>query len=83
MRGIPVVTIAPGRRADAVFTVSDNPGPGKATCPPPFRRLRVTPPGNARSVVVSAWLPYYGQFLPSCTAIEVSMVVAASELFGG
>jgi hypothetical protein len=81
--GVPVVTLQPGKRADAVFTAGDNPRPGYTRCPPPFRHLRVTPPGNLRSVVLSAWLPYYAQFLPSCTDIEISFVVPASALYRG
>jgi hypothetical protein len=83
MRGVPVVTLRYGERADAVFTTSDNPPPGKATCAPPYRQLRVTPPGNSRSVRVSAWLHGLNNFLPACTDIEVSMVVRASSLWRG
>jgi hypothetical protein len=83
IKGVPVVTLGYGRRADAVFTVGDRPGPGRATCPPPYRRLRVTPPGNSRSVLLSAWLSGYGHFLPACSAIEISFVVAASDLYHG
>ncbi len=45
IRGVPVLTLRHGERADAVFTASDHPRPGKTTCPPPYRHLRVTPPG--------------------------------------
>ena len=83
IKGVPVVRLARGRRADAVFTVGDAPGPGQTTCPPPYRRLRVTAPGASRSVLLSAWLPFYNQFLPSCTAVEVSFVVPASALYHG
>jgi len=77
------VTLRQGERAEAVFDVGDNPGPGKTTCPPPYRHLRVTPPGNSRSVLVSAWLRSYGHYLPACTRIEVSMIVPASTLHRG
>jgi hypothetical protein len=79
--GVPNVTLRHGQRVDAVFTAGDNPGPGEATCPPPYRRLRVTPPGNVRSVLLSAWLPYLGAYLPACTLIEVSFVVGSSDLY--
>jgi hypothetical protein len=41
------------------------------------------PPGNSRGVLLSAWLPNFAQFLPSCTNIEISFVVPASELYRG
>jgi hypothetical protein len=83
IKGVPVVTLASGRRADAVFTAGDNPRPGHRSCPPPYRSLRVMPPGNSRGVLLSAWLPNFAQFLPSCTNIEISFVVPASELYRG
>jgi hypothetical protein len=83
IKGAPVVTLRHGERADAGFTGGDNPGPGKTTCPPPYRHLRVTPPGNSRSVLISAWLPSYGHYLPACTQIEVSMIVPGSALYRG
>ena len=80
--GVPVVMLRHGQRADAVFTTSDIPGPGQTRCPA-YRHLRVTPPGNTRSVVVSAWLAGLAAYLPACTAIEVSFVVRASTLYHG
>ena len=80
LRGVPVVILRPGATADAVFAGSDIPGPGQARCPHPYRRLRVTPPGSARSVTISAWLPGLDAYLPSCARIAVTMVVPASAL---
>lgn len=77
----PVVTITPGAMAEAVFTVSDNPGPGATTCPPPDHLLRVTPPGNTQPAVISAWLPYLGGYLPACTPVWISPVVPSSDLY--
>ena len=72
---VPVVTIKPGALAVAVFTVADG---GPPYCPPPYRLLRVTPPGN-RPVVISAWLhPYVRGYLPACTRIFISALVPAS-----
>ena len=80
VRGVPTVTLRHGQTAVAAFTTNDiGPGPTGA-CPPPYRQLRVTPPGSAISARVSAWIAYYDHFLPSCTRIEVSMVVAASDM---
>jgi len=80
VRGVPIVRLRPGQTAVAAFTAGDNPGPGETTCPPPYERLRVTPPGNASSALVPAWIAYYAHRLPSCTRIEVSMVVPASDM---
>jgi Protein of unknown function (DUF4232) len=79
IRGVPLVRLRPGQTAVAAFTAGDH-GPTSAPCPPPYRQLRVTPPGNTASALVRAWIAWYGQYLPSCTGIEVSMVVPASDL---
>jgi hypothetical protein len=78
--GAPIVRLRHGQTAVAAFTAGDNPGEGQTRCPPSFRRLRVTPPGNATTVEISSWLAYYGRELPSCTGIKVSMVVPASDM---
>jgi hypothetical protein len=78
--GSPLVLLRPGRTAVAAFTASDAPSEGHTSCPPSFRRLRVTPPGNASSVEISSWIAYYGRELPSCTGIEESPVVPASDM---
>jgi hypothetical protein len=76
----PLVRLRHGQTAVTAFTAGDNPGEGQTRCPPSFRRLRVTPPGNAANVEISSWLAYYGRELPSCTGIEVSMVVPTSDM---
>ena len=81
--GVPVVKLRHGERAEAVFAGSDIPGPGQTSCPPPFRRLRVTLPGSSQSVPLSAWLPNLDAYLPSCSRIVVTMMVPAAELRGG
>jgi hypothetical protein len=74
----PVVTLTSGALAVAVFTVADG---GPPYCPPPYRHLYVTPPGNRRAVVISAWLrPYVRGYLPACTRIWISPVVPASDV---
>ena len=75
VHGVPVVALARGERAVAFFTAPDNPSSGRRGCGPRFRSLRVTPPANLRSRVVSAWIVGLARFLPNCGPIEVSMVV--------
>jgi len=80
VRGVPTVLLRHGQTAVAAFTAGDHgPGPTGA-CPPPYQHLRVTPPGNATSALLPAWIAWYGHNLPDCTRIEVSMVVSASGM---
>ena len=80
VRGVPTVLLRHGQTAVAAFTAGDHgPGPTGA-CPPPYQHLRVTPPGNATSALLPAWIAWYDHNLPDCTRIEVSMVVSASGL---
>jgi hypothetical protein len=50
------------------------------SCPPPYRRLRVTPPGRSHRSVVSAWIPHYGAYLPACYRVSISPVIPRSLL---
>jgi Protein of unknown function (DUF4232) len=83
---LPVVTLPPGGSAYAVVAADDQPVGSAASCPAPYVRLRVSAPGTSGSVVVSAWLPGAGSYLPSCTSItgsptgEVSAVTPLSSL---
>jgi hypothetical protein len=75
----PAVTIMPGVRAEAVVAGADFPVRG-SSCPPPYRRLRITAPGSDHATVISAWLPNPDAYLPSCEPLSVSPVVVASAL---
>jgi uncharacterized protein DUF4232 len=77
----PRVILKPQMTAEAVFTGSDGPGLGEMRCPPPYRRLRVTPPGNSKPVTIPAWIPWYRRYMPSCSGIWVSAVVPYSALY--
>jgi len=78
VKGVPVLTLRHAQTAEAAFSGSDLPRAGMRTCSPAFRHLRVTPPGNSSSVLLSAWFPPLGSYLPGCAGIEVSMVVHPS-----
>lgn len=71
----PVVPLRPGARAVAVLAVGDQPGPGMTACPPPYRRLRVSPPASTHASVIPAWIHGLGAYLPACTRLLVSPVV--------
>ena len=79
------VTIRSGRRADAVFTGHDIPAGTADRCPPSYRQLRVTPPGNKQSAVIPAWLPApaLGIYMPACSQIVISQVVPSAALYHG
>jgi len=83
---LPVVRLQPGASAYAVVAATDRPAGSAASCPAPYVRLRVRPPGGSGGVVVSAWLPGAGSYLPACTSIsgsptgEVSAITSLSSL---
>jgi hypothetical protein len=82
---LPAMKLQPGDSAYAVLAADDQPA-GAASCPAPYVRLRVSPPGSSGSVVVSAWLPGAGTDLPACAAVngsptgEVSAITPLSSL---
>jgi len=83
---LPDVMLPPGGSAYAVVAAGDQPVGNAGRCPAPYVRLRVSPPGSSGSVVVSAWLPGAGSYLPSCASItgsptaEVSAITPLSSL---
>lgn len=77
--GVPRVVLAPSGSAAAAFVASDVPGPGHLVCPPPYKRLRIAPPGGSRFVTRSAFMPQLGTYLPACIELGVTMVVPPSD----
>jgi Protein of unknown function (DUF4232) len=83
---LPVVKLRPGGSAYAVVASDEQPAGTSATCPAPYVRLRVSPPGSSASTVVSAYLPDAKTYLPSCAAAngspsaEVSAITPPSGL---
>jgi|SRR5271166_350252 len=76
----PVVTLQPGDSAYAVVVADDQPAGGQARCPAPYVRLRISPPDGSGSVVVSAWLPGAGSYLPSCPSANGSPTAETSTI---
>jgi hypothetical protein len=82
---LPVMKLQPGDSAYAVVAADDQ-SAGAASCPAPYVRLRVSPPGSSSSVVISAWLPGAGTDLPACAAVngsttgEISAITPLSSL---
>jgi hypothetical protein len=77
---IPVVTLDPKATAIAVVTGNSVAGTCASGTIRTFRNLIVTPPGNADSVTLSAWLPSLAEYLPACGSINVTPVVEASSM---
>ena len=76
----PVVTLRPGDSAYAVVVADNQPAGSSTHCPAPYVRLRVSPPGDAGTVTVSAWLPGAGSYLPSCTSADGAPTAATSTI---
>jgi hypothetical protein len=82
----PVVLIQPGQSAYAVVVGDDHPAGSATSCPAPYRRLSVTPPGSTQSVAISAWLAGAASYLPTCASIQsaptdqVSVIVPLASL---
>jgi hypothetical protein len=77
---LPVVTLQPGDSAYAVVVADDQPAGGQGRCPAPYVRLRISPPGGSGSVVISAWLPGAGSYLPACTSVNGSTTAETSTI---
>jgi hypothetical protein len=86
-----VLTLWPGQSAYAVVVGDAIPAGSAgsaASCPPPYRRLEVAPPGSSRFTELSAWLPGASSYLPTCRSIsgasadQVSQLVPLSSLGG-
>jgi hypothetical protein len=84
-RSLPVLELPPGTSGYAVVAAGDVPGRGVRPCAH-YRWLDIAPPGDARHVTVSAWLPDDDAYLPACLAfnrkpdLQVSAVVPRSAL---
>ena len=76
----PVVTLHSGDSAYAVVAADDQPAGDSTRCPAPYVRLRVSPPGGSGSVVISAWLPGAGSYLPACTSVDGSPTAETSTI---
>ena len=72
------VLLKSGTKALAAFEGGVFPADSRRACPLRYHLLRVTPPGNTRSVTISALLPYQHLYLPSCTRIVVTTVFPSS-----
>jgi uncharacterized protein YceK len=83
---LPVVKLQPGASAYAVVASDDEPAGTATSCPAPYVRLRVSPPGGSTGVTVSAWLPGARTYLPACTAVngeptgEISAITSLASL---
>ena len=79
LSGAPTVILLPGERAFAAYGGSDTSG-SAATCPPPYRTFRVSPPGDTAGVDIPALNVWLGADQPSCSGIEVTMIAPSEAL---
>jgi hypothetical protein len=76
----PVVTLQPGNSAYAIVAADDKPAGGSSSCPAPYVRLRVSPPGDSGNVTISAWLPGAVSYLPTCASADGSPTAGTSTI---
>jgi Domain of unknown function (DUF4232) len=76
----PVVTLRPGNSAYAIVAADDKPAGGNSSCPAPYVRLQVSPPGDSEKMTISAWLPGAVSYLPACTAADGSPTAGTSTI---
>lgn len=76
----PVVTLQPGDSAYAVVAADDQPAGNNAHCPAPYVRLRVSAPGSSGDVIIAAWLPGAGSYLPACMSFSGSPTAETSTI---
>jgi len=76
----PAVNLKPGEAAYAIVAADDKPAGSSTSCPAPYTRLRVTPPGGSGSVTISARLPGANSYLPACLAADGSPTAGTSTV---
>jgi hypothetical protein len=76
----PVVTLQPRDSVYAIVAADDKPAGSATSCPAPYVRLRVSPPGDSANVTISAWLPGAGSNLPACTSADGSPTTGSSTI---
>jgi len=76
----PTVTLRPGDSGYAIVAADDKPASSNTSCPAPYVRLRVSPPGGSGSVTISAYLPGATSYLPSCTAANGASTAGTSTV---
>jgi hypothetical protein len=75
-----VVTLQPGDSAYAIVAATNKPAGDNTRCPAPYVRLRVSPPGDAGHVTISAWLPGAVSYLPACASVDGSPTAGTSTI---
>ena len=76
----PAINLKPTTTAAFGLTTGDNPLGNAKRCPPPYTRLRIGLAKGSSSETLSAWIPYLGAYLQSCTRFEVAMIVPNTDL---
>ncbi len=71
--GVPRLTLAPGGKAGIDISGADN-AAGGGSCPPPYRQLRVSAPGDSTSMTIPTTTTVFSTGLPSCAPLTASPV---------
>lgn len=79
VQGTPTVDLKPGATAIAAIDATDVPNSGNE-CPPPYRYLKVAPPGEERTTMISARVDAVMRSLPSCSGLHYDVMQPSADL---
>lgn len=79
VQGTPTVDLKPGATAIAAIDATDVPNSGNE-CPPPYRYLKVAPPGEERTTMISARVDAVMRSLPSCSGLHYDVMQSSADL---
>jgi len=79
VQGTPTVDLKPGATAIAAIDATDVPISGNE-CSPPYKYLKVAPPGEERMTLISARVNAVIGFLPSCSGLHYDVMQPSADL---
>ncbi len=79
VQGTPTVDLKPGATAIAAIDATDVPISGNE-CPPPYKYLKVAPPGEERVTVISARVNAVMGSFPSCSGLHYDVMQPSADL---
>ena len=79
VQGTPTVDLKPGATAIAAIDATDVPKSGNE-CPPPYRYLKVAPPGEERMTMISARVNAVMGSVPSCSGLHYDVMQPSADL---
>jgi hypothetical protein len=79
VQGTPTVDLKPGATAIAAIDATDVPISGNE-CPPPYKYLKVAPPGEERTTMISGLVNAVMGSLPSCSGLHYDVMQPSADL---